>query len=312
MIIITTIIAPIFAIVALGVWAGRSGYLTAEAGRGIADFAFNITIPALLFRTILQAQMGEIAPVAILASFFGAAAIVWILSTLVSVLILRRPVQDAPSIAMASVFGNTIMLGLPIGLGAYGPDALAPISVILAIHAPVFLASAAIHAAFVTEQPDTSLAASLMTVMRQLTRQPFILAIVVATLWRLMSLPMPGPVLATIEMLAKAGVPAALIALGIQLARFEARGDVATLSAMMILKLVVMPLCTAALGRYVFDLSPLSLRVVTLMAALPAGANAYLFAVKSGRVANSASAAVAIGTAVSALTLTAIVALLHE
>ena len=303
MISILTIIAPVFGIIALGYYSGRSEYLSEAAGRGVAEFAFNITIPALLFRTILQAKFEGVAGLGILASFFGSAAIVWALSAIATRVVLRRPAIDGPSIAMCSVFGNTIMLGLPIGLATFGADALAPISVILAVHAPVFLLSAALHSAAVAERDGETLGSALASIMSQLARQPIIVAIALAGLWRLSAIAVPVPLLAMVDMLAKAGVPAALIALGLSLQTFELRGDAATLTVMLVLKLLALPVIAGLLAIGVFRLPQLSAEVVVLMAALPAGANAYLFSVKNGRAMNSASGAVALGTAISALTL---------
>ena len=302
---ILTIIAPVFGIIIIGWIAGRTAYLSAETARGIADFAFKITIPALLFRTILLAKFDGVAPIGIMLSFFGAAAAVWVLATLATAFILRRPAVDGPAIAMCCVFGNTIMLGLPIGVTALGPDALAPISVILGIHAPVFLVTATLHSALV-ETPDAhhrSLAHALSDVAARLFRQPLIVAIACATVMRTSGIPVPGPLLGMVEMLAKAGVPAALISLGLSLRSFAIKGDAATISALLVLKLAAMPLIAGLLAVYAFGLPKLSAQVVVLMAALPAGANAYLFSAATGRLINSSSGAVALGTAVSALTL---------
>jgi malonate transporter and related proteins len=311
MIFVLTVIAPVFGIIVLGFLSGRTGYLSEQAGQGIADFAFNISIPALLFQTILLAHFESVAPLGILASFFGAAAIVWALSAVVTQVVLRRPAHDAPAIAVCSVFGNTIMLGLPIGVATFGPDALAPISVILGIHAPVFLVAATLHSAAVADKNGATLATQLLSVSRQLTRQPLIVAIGCATIWRISGVAAPEPILAMVELLSKAGVPAALIALGLSLKNFEVRGDIATLTVMLLLKLMMMPLIAAGLATQVFHLPFVSAACVVLMAALPAGANAYLFAAKAGRATNSASAAVAIGTALSSLTLAAVIILYH-
>ena len=307
MIDILTIIAPVFGIIALGLGAARTGYLSDTAGQGIADFAFNIAIPALLFRTVLLARFDGVAPLGILAGFFGAAAIVWVLSTLVTAFVLRRPALDAPAIAMCAVFGNTVMLGLPIGIAAFGPEALAPISVILGIHAPVFLVSATVHSAVVDGRNGEPLGRALLGIGGKLVRQPIILAIMIATVWRAAGVPAPGPVLKMVDMLAMAGVPAALVALGMSLRTFVIKGDTATLSAMLVLKLLAMPAIAAGLAGPVLHLPKVSAEVVVLMAALPAGANAYLFSVKSGRAMNSASGAVALGTALSAITLAALI-----
>ena len=307
MIAILAIVAPVFAVIAIGMIAARTGYLCEPAGRGIADFAFLIAIPALLFRTVALARFEGVAPFGIVASFFGAAAVVWVLSALATRFCLRRPAADAPAIAMCAVFGNTIMLGLPIGVAAFGTQALAPISVILAVHAPVFLVSATLHAAMTAQRDGVTMDQALGNVARQIATQPIIVAIAAATLWRVSGLDMPAPVLSTLEMLAKAGVPAALVALGISLQSFEIKGDAATLALMLALKLTVMPAIAAVLAIAVFALPPVSIKAVVLMAALPAGANAYLFSVKSGHAVNSASGAVALGTMISALTLSVLI-----
>jgi malonate transporter and related proteins len=310
---ILAIIAPVFGIIALGYLCGRTGYLGDEAGRGIADFAFNVTIPALLFRTIVLAHFDGVGGLGILASFFGAAAAVWLLTAVLTRTVLRRPDADAPAIAMCAVFGNTIMLGLPIGVATFGSEALAPISVILGVHAPLFLLAATLHTALVSERTGAeTLTSALGGVARQLARQPIIVAIAIATVWRMTGAGVPAPMLTMVDTLAAAGVPAALISLGLSLGSFTIGGDRATLGAMLGLKLVIQPLIAAVLAVFVFRLPTISAEIVVLMAALPAGANAYLFAVKSGRAINSASAAVALGTAFSAVTLAALIALVRS
>ena len=312
MIPILTIIAPIFGIIAVGYLSGRTGYLSDAAARGIGDFAFNITIPALLFRTIVLAKFGEVAPLGILASFFGSAAAVWALSALLTRFVLRRPAVDGPSIAVCAVFGNVVMLGLPIGVATFGNEALAPLSVILAVHAPIFLLSATLHSAAVETREGQTIWAALGGIGRTLSRQPIIVAIISASVWRTTGFDVPAPIMGMLEMLSRAGLPAALVALGLSLRNFEVRGNVATLSVLLGLKLIALPFFAAVMAYGVFRLPDMSAKVVVLTASLPSGANAYLFALKSGRVVNSASGAVAIGTAVSAITLAVLLIVLHQ
>lgn len=306
MLAILAIMAPVFGIIALGYLAGKFGYLSDATASGIAEFAFKIAIPALLFRTILLAKFEGVAPLGILASFFGSGALVWLLSILATRFVLARPAADGPSIAMSSVFGNTIMLGLPIGVATLGPDVLAPISVIVAVHAPVFLLTATLHTAMVGPRDGQPIGAAVAGIFRQLSRQPIVVAIVSAALWRASGIAAPEPMLALVEMLSKAGVPAALVALGLSLRSFVIKGDAATLSTMLFLKLLVLPLFAATFAA-AFGLPKMSAEAVVLTAALPAGANAYLFSVQSGRATNSTSGAVALGTALSAVTLAALI-----
>lgn len=300
--ILSTVFA-VFGIIAIGYAAGRSGYLSAGASRGIADFAFKIAIPALLFHTIVTARFETVEPVGVIASFFGAVAVVWGLSVALTAFVLRRPAADQPSIAITAAFGNTIMLGVPIGVAAFGEQALAPISAIIACHAPILLLSATLHATATSGVPGATAGAAVTLVVRQLAGQPIVVAILCALIVRAIGLGLPRPVLTLVEMLSRAGVPAALVSLGLTLVSFKVAGDMATVGAMLVLKMAVMPI-VAALFALALGLPALSAQVVVLIAALPAGANAYLFSVQTGRVVNAVSGAIAIGTALGAVTLT--------
>ncbi|MBX9926380.1 MAG: AEC family transporter [Hyphomicrobiaceae bacterium] len=317
MLAILAVVSAVFGIIAIGFAAGRSGYISASASLGIADFAFKIAIPALLFHTIVTVRFTGVAPLGVIASFFGAVAVVWLLSILMTRFVLKRSVTDQPSIGITSTFGNTIMLGLPIGVGTFGEAALAPISAIIACHAPILLVSATIHAALVNARNSNGengstrgLGEAVIVVLKQLASQPLILAIAVALAWRLTGLQLPTPILAIAEMLARAGVPAALVSLGLSLTAFKVEGDMRTVGALLVLKMLVMPLVAAGFA-VALNLPALSSAIVILMAALPAGANAYLFARQEGAVVNAVSGAVALGTALAVVTLTMILVALQ-
>jgi malonate transporter and related proteins len=66
-----------------------------------------------------------------------------------------------------------------------------------------------------------------------------------------------------------------------------------------------------ALAVGVFALPRTAAEVALIFAAMPAGANAFLFAERTGRVVNSASGAVALGTVLGAVTSTLIIAVLR-
>ena len=107
------------------------------------------------------------------------------------------------------------------------------------------------------------------------------------------------PAAKVLDLLALSGVPCALVALGATLIRFRIQGQLPTLTALVGLKLFVMPAVAWILAFWVFRLPPLQGAAVVLLCAMPAGANSYLFAMRYERVVNSASGAVALGTALA-------------
>ncbi len=320
MLSILAIVTPVFGLIAIGYLAGYLRILRPETGAGVSDFAFTIGLPAVLFRTIATAELSAVSPTAVLASFFGAAWTAWIVSTMLTHAVLRRPAIDAPAIAMSSVFGNTIMLGLPLSLQSFGAEAAAPMALILAVHAPLLWMTGTVHAELLGDHKGRDAADGeggetaqaekkaggfvrvLRALGRDLTRNPIVIAVAAGIVWRIAGLSLPGPLDKTLALVAQAGVPSALIALGLNLVRFEIKGQMATLWSIVAVKLLLMPAVAWLLAVKVFHLPPAAAGVVVVFACVPTGANAFLFAVQHNRAVNSASGAVALGTLLAAVT----------
>ena len=59
---VLAVISPIFALIALGYVAGRLGWLPENASSGLAAFSFTLAIPAMLFRSMVVADLPESEP----------------------------------------------------------------------------------------------------------------------------------------------------------------------------------------------------------------------------------------------------------
>src|SRR5690349_8765933 len=70
------IVAPVFALIAIGYAAALSGLLSEAAHKGISEFAFTIAMPALLFRTIAVAEVPAVDPLHLWGAYFGTVAII--------------------------------------------------------------------------------------------------------------------------------------------------------------------------------------------------------------------------------------------
>jgi hypothetical protein len=294
-------VAPVFGIILLGFVVARGGWLGAETGKGLGDFAFSVALPCLLFRTMVTAGAVNSAPSAVLASFFLAAAATWLLATLGTRMLLRRPNADAASISIGATFGNTVMLGLPLGLSHFGEAASPAIALVLAVHAPVLWLIATLQIE-TTSEGGAMAPGRLRALAVDLARNPIVVGVVCGSLWRLTGLGLHEIPDRMLSLLGSAGIPASLFALGMSLTRFEIRGQLPTVALIMALKLLAMPVFAYLLAHAVFRLPPLETGAVVLLAACPTGANAFLFASRYDRAVGSVSAAIALGTAISALT----------
>ena len=305
------VIAPIFALIALGWTAGRFQWIAGTSAKGLADFAFTLAIPAMLFRTMVTADPSGVEIHRIWLAFYASAFAIWLIGAVLTSTVLRRPPQDGAAISMSAAFGNVVMLGIPLSLIAFGPQAAAPGAVIVSLHSPVLWVAAALHHAWTERTDEVSIAQRAGTLAHEVLGNVIIISIIVGVAWRLTGLGLHPIADQIIKLLGQAAIPAALVALGLSLVNFEVKGQAPTLSLILLLKMAVMPLVAFVLAVEVLSLAPITAAVVVLFAGMPTGANAYLFASRHGRAVNSASGAIALGTLLSVLTATVIVYILQ-
>lgn len=302
------IVAPVFALIAAGYASVLFRFVSEGAHKGISEFAFSIAIPALLFRTIVVSEFPDVSPWRMWGAYYGALALTWIAALLISAALRERREnrEDGVVFAIGSVYGNIVMLGIPLVLSALGNEAAGPMSLILSVNTPLLWLCGILQMELVSRKRTGSPLAVIRPVLADLARNPLMLAIGFGVIWRFTGLGLNPVVDKTVELLAQAGSPAALIALGITLFRFEVKGEIRSVVVMSTLKLLAMPAVAFALAK-LLNLPPIVTGVVVLFAAMPTGANAYIFAVQYQRLVNPVSGAVALGTLLAAVTLPVVV-----
>jgi malonate transporter and related proteins len=301
--IINTVL-PVFGLIVLGYGLAKVNILDGLAGRGITLFVFNIGIPALLFRTVATMAAQEGAPWALWIAFFGGLSCAWILAAIVSRYIDSLNVSGGAAASMATGFGNLALLGTPLALAHFGPGVAVPLGMILSVHAPVLWTTATLHRELSRHSSTFSIAETAKSLGKMLATNAIIIGLAAGALWRLTGLglhPVPDRMLA---MLADASVPTALVALGVSLAAYSLRGSWGGMFALIGLKMVAMPVFVFLLARHAVTLPPLWIKVAVLFAAMPTGANAFLFAQKNDEAVPAVSGAVALGTGIAAITAT--------
>lgn len=304
-------VAPIFGLIALGFLAARFKWLADTAGRGIAQFTFLIAMPALLFRTIVVSSMGDASPGLLLSAYFTTVAVIWLLATLATHVVLKRPAEEGAVFAMTASYGNIVLLGIPIAIGAYGDRATPTAAIIVSMHVATLWLAACVHLAF-AGRSQMSPIQLIAAVIREFTRNPIVVAIVLAALWRITGLGLHATLDRGMALLAQASVPCALFAVGFTLAGFRIAGETSALGVSCVLKNVAMPILAWGVTVYGFGVPPLPATIITLFAAMPTGTATYLFANSNGIAVETTSASVALSTAVSMVTLPIVLILLGQ
>ncbi len=292
----------VFGLVALGYLAGLTGYLKAEVGDALSDFAVGVALPLLLFRTMIDADFHGSAPWALWATYFVAVAVTWALGHLTMTRIFRRDPQAGVVGGVAAAFSNLLLRGAAFMQGVFGAPGFEILSLIIAVHLPTMIVSSIILFNVFGRRPGT---VNVSEVGRhfpsRIAKNPLIVGILFGLAWRLTGLPLPVLAARLVDALAEVAGPLALFAMGLGLRRFGISGNVLPAFALSALKLLVMP--AIALGAaYLFGLPPLTAQVVVAAAALPAGVNSYLIATQFATGQALASNQMTISTACAVVT----------
>jgi len=295
-------VLPVFGMIALGFGFAKARWIDAAAGRGISLFVFNAAIPALLFRTVSTIAAQEAAPWGLWFAFFGGLAITWLLAALISPLVASLSASGGAAASMAAGFGNLALLGTPLALAHFGESVAVPLGMILSVHAPILWFAATLHRELARHSGSFQWRRTARELLLNLATNAIVMALLAGTLWRFTGLGLHPIADRMLGMLADASVPTALFALGLSLAGYSLRSAWTGMAVVILLKMIMMPVLVWALLRFAVTLPPLWTKLAVLFAAMPTGANAFLFAHKHEESAAAVSAAIALGTGLAAVT----------
>lgn len=303
------IVGPVFALIGMGALAMRLRLLEMVALKGMSDFVFYAAMPALLFLSIGGAPPLRLADVAM--SFLVGALILFAVAVLLSRYVLRVGLAGSGVFALNCVFGNTVMLGIPIVDAAYGREGVANLLAVVAFHSAFLLPLATIlieadtgnHPGGSGRGPLGILRASLPGIVKN----PVIVTMVLALGWRLTGLGIPDGVQRFLGLLGAAGPPLALFCLGASLPKPTGWHDLREVLLGGLLKLFLMPALVAAIA-FVVGIEGVAFKVLVLASAMPTGANAFLLARRFETMVEASASTVVASTAVSIFTLAALLA----
>jgi predicted permease len=147
----------------------------------------------------------------------------------------------------------------------------------------------------------------LRTVGIGLLKYPMIVSIVLGLAWSGTGWAVPEPVNEFLAILGAAATPGALFAIGASLAGKSAE-RMSVAGWLTFCKLVLHPTAVAIAALLLFDVPDYDAGVMIAAAALPVAGNVYILAQHYGVAPQRVSAAILISTAVSILTVSAVIA----
>lgn len=299
-----SVILPAAIIVVAGFVAGRR-VLDPAGIKALSDLCFLLFLPCLLFRSMATARF-EGSDLTLLAVYFGASLLWFFCVALFSRFNGQQNTAGAIVLGLGAVFSNSVQLGIPIQKLAFGDAGLKLHLSIIALHSLVLLTTATVWLEVSRARASASghsLSRNVIHVVKTSVLHPVILPIIVGLTWGIAELPLPVWADQPLGFLASAAGPIMLVLMGAQLSTMRLSEHVRSAFALTVAKNVLHPLLIFGVA-WAVGLSPLATAVAVTCAALPIGANVFLFAQRYNVNENVTTAATALSSLVALATLT--------
>ncbi|MGI2260330.1 AEC family transporter [Shewanella sp. GXUN23E] len=268
------IVFPLLFIASLGFAASKSGWFSAEHIAGISKFAFYVSIPALLFSAMLRVPLEDSIRLPVLGAFYIPVILTFVMTLLGCAWLLKRTERETAVLALGGSYSNTLLVGLPVIVAAFGPQQMASVFLIIPFHSAVLFGLT-----FAIAPQQHKRRGSLL---KGLLLNPVVASIGLGLMGNAAGLSLPAALSSGLDMLAKPAIACALFVLGANLNQYRLSGAIAVSLGLSAVKLLMLPALILLCGQ-MLSLSEVELAVTVLLGASPLGVNAYLIAAQLKR-----------------------------
>jgi malonate transporter and related proteins len=309
------VILPAAIVVAAGYIVGKR-VMDSAGIKALSDLVFFLFLPCLLFRAMATSSFDS-SDASLIIAYFGATMLWFFLVVMFTRHRWKESVPGAVVLGITAVFSNTVQLGIPIQRLAFGEAALKLQLSIIAVHALIIITTATIWIEvwkarqIAKTAGETNLARNIGQVIKSAVIHPVILPILLGLIWSFAKLPLPQWFDQPLSFLSSAAGPIMLVLMGAQLSKMELRAHMRAAVTFVIIKNFLHPLIVFAVC-WAMSLPPLYTAVAVVCAALPTGANAFLFAQRYRVNEETVTAATALSSLAALVSLTLALALVPK
>ena len=301
---------PVVLLIAIGVIAGKANLIRGEAVRDLSNLVFLVLTQALLFRTMSTVHIERL-DFKSTALYYAVAAVFFL-----AVLAAQGLSSRAAVVALAAIFSNTLMIGVPLVGLAYGEAGLVHLFTLISMHTLVLLTFVTVvlellvareSAQAGTGEPRHMLATVAQAVKNAIFH-PVPMPIIAGLLYAQTGWGLHPVVERPLRLLGDAFGPLALVLVGVTLSQAAIGRQFRAALGISALKNLLHPALMAAAG-WAFGLRGLPLAVMVVAASLPIGANVFLFSQRYRKAEDIVTASVAVSTVLALLSVSLVMAL---
>ncbi len=283
------LLAPDFALIALGALLMRYGRFDTGFWIGVERLVYFVLFPALLFHSILRTSF-DFSKTGLLAEAGLAGIATGALLGFAFKPLARDARNWASSVQCAFRFNSYVALALAGRLG--GEAGIALMAILIGVGVPLANALAVVSLS----------SHSSLGLWRELGRNPLLIATLGGLVCNFAGLHLPEPVAATLARLGSASIALGLIAVGAGLRLQGLRESPGLVVYITVVKLVAVPAAVLGVGVWL-GLSGLQLQIAVMFGALPTASSAYILAQRMGGNGALVAVQISLGTVVSAATI---------
>lgn len=302
---------PIFLIIGIGYVLVRYNILPKDGVKALGTLVLMVALPAVIFKALSHRPFVEILNPSFLLAF-GIGSLGTALITFgIARFLLKRPMTYAAIMAMGASSANSGFVGYPIAALVVGPPAVVALALCMLIEnflvIPLLLAIAEAG-----NDPDRKPGAAIAAALKALLVNPLIIAIAFGATFSIFELKLPGILATSVDMLAAASAPVALIVIGGALANLPRARNLDGLALVVAGKLLLHPIAVAgalfAVATFMPAVSTDLRRALLIIAAAPMMTIYPLIGARFGQGAQAAASLLA-ATVLSFVTLTLVIAI---
>lgn len=305
--VILNAVVPLFSLIILGFVAGKRRWIDASGVKALVSFIFNIAMPALLFRLVVVSDITGLIDPRFLLAHISAQIAAAVIGALLGYALFRLEPQNLVIQGFGSSFPNSVLLGIPLMLALYGERGAVPVTMIFAFNVALYSIVTMLLETVRREAEQIEPLAVLKTTGRAIAGNPIILAAITGMIVGGLGFGLAPVLDKTLGFIGQAGPPTALFALGASLSVREMakglHGPLGAASLMTLCKLLLHPTFAWVMAVPILGLDPFLATAAVIVAALPVGANVYIFAQHYDVAVLEASSAILISTGISMVTI---------
>ncbi|MCH8466784.1 MAG: AEC family transporter [Roseinatronobacter sp.] len=279
--VVLHILLPIFAVIATGFMAVRTGYLDRNSVAPAGQIVIRIALPALIFLALATTPATEAFDLRFLLVYGAASLGVMGLCFGLARFALHMTQAEAAVVALGVSMANSGFLGFPIGQALLGPEAAIRIFTHCLIVENILILPLGLLILSATSADGASI--SRATLARDMLRNPLMLALIAGGAVSLLGLGVPPAAHSVLELLARLSAPLALLVIGGMLASLPASGRIGAVGLIVGGKLVLHPLAVGLGAALMPGLSSQMAAGGILFAAMPMITIFPLLAARAGQ-----------------------------